>query len=199
MRMDKYISREDIPEVLSHLYAVLCEVKKGTNHTHNTQLNTYHVIFSMGTIIMVDPDEDITPFEYTPEHMETWPVHRLESTIDVADVYKDLCSVYKEQTAGEYGNIMKLAFTKLFTAEDGVPILCSLGDVTMVQFVDYANIVECYEDNVSPLNTSQDSAGIVDCIDGVITMFEFDCMFPQIYALITPSLEILVYVPDGRL
>ena len=176
--MEKYISREDVPEVLSHLYEILCEVSP----------TSYHVIFSMGTIVRID-SENIEPFEYTPEHMETWPVHRLGGDINPADVYKDLCDVYRDQSADkEYGDIVKCAFTKLFSAEEGVPVICDLGDVTYVQFADYANIVYSAE---------IDDENIAECVDSANTMFEFDCMFPQIYALITPSLEIILYVNGG--
>ena len=206
--MKKYISREDVPEVLSYLYKVLCEVSK-----QNVLLHSYHVVFSMGTIVRIDPDEDIDPFEYTPEHMETWPLHRLVEPC-AETIYEDLCRVYREQTDSEYCDIVKSAFTKLLRAEDGEPIICCLDkgilettDATgkktcistyMVQFSDYANVIECsndveYSNDVECSNDGRDT-DMLECIETTISMFELDCMFPQIYAIITPSLEIILCI-----
>ena len=177
--MEKYISREDIPEVIGHLYQFLVDVSEINS------LGVYHVIFSMGTIITVDTNENIIPFEYTPEHMETWPVEKLDpahySAADIPIIYKDLCSVYAEQLKGlkDYHDIIASAYMKLMQCNSHSSCIIQFGeDVHMVQSPVYANIID---------------APLEECSDIAKSMYHFDQMFPQIYAIVTPELEIILW------
>lgn len=182
--MEKYISREDIPEVIGHLYQFLVDVSEINS------LGVYHVIFSMGTIITVDTNENNSPFEYTPEHMETWPVEKLDpahySSADIPIIYKDLCAVYVEQLKDleDYRDIIAGAYAKLMQCNSHSSCIIQFGeDVHMVQSPVYANIID---------------APLEECHNIAKSMCQFDRMFPQIYAIITPELEILLWSPRAK-
>jgi hypothetical protein len=184
--MQKYISWEGLEEAVG-IYYELAE-------------NDYYVIFTMGTMVKVSPD---TIFQhshhfagYTPEIMETWPTSRLDSSITPEEIYHDLTTVYQLQTtteSNEINSVIKCAFKILLdnTLErEFTPVICYKDESYIVEFCTGINIVHDTTDDNS--TAAKNEIDWVEHADSAIALREYDLMFPQVYAVITPDLELII-------
>ena len=210
--MKKYVEWPDLYESVGAFYEIAVDLSAISQH--------YYVIFSMGTIVKVlDHNEHFTG--YTPEHMETFPLWRIkDSDPDMArEIYNDLVRVWNKQssvcdcvntesTANTestvnvevsavnvevsadckstcISSIIKCAYKILLDnpPSEVIPVVCTLDSAKyLVEFCNGLNLVFC--DNEE------------ECVDTAISLREYDLMFPQVYAIITPSLELVVCIEE---
>jgi hypothetical protein len=99
--------------------------------------------------------------------------------------------------------IVKCAYKILHNNQlhDVVPVVCEVADNTyMVEFCNGLNIVFTNDAKNSKCETGNDndseikkSENVTEPVDISISLREYDLMFPQIYAIITPKLELIVF------
>lgn len=217
--MKKYVEWPELPDAVSVFYGIAAELSEMSQ--------CYYVIFSMGTIIKVPIGETKTDNHftgYTPEHMETWPMWKINATEEepftATEIYNDLVQVWTRQSSecdciihednecdissdsSDINHtrcirrIVKCAYKILNDNQlhDILPIVCEVEQNTtyMVEFCNGLNLV--FTNGHNDIETSQKkSENLVEPVDIAISLREYDLMFPQIYAIITPTLELIVF------
>jgi hypothetical protein len=181
--MRKYISWDGLEEAVG-IYYEMAETD-------------YYVIFTMGTMVKISPKIISDPAQhfvgFTPEIMETWPVSRLELSATPQEIYHDLTTIYRQQTtttSAEINSVNKCAFKILLdnTLEhEFTPVICRKDDAYIVEFCGGLNII--HEDTG---NETGDDTDWMEYVDSAIAMREYDLLFPQIYAVITPDLNLII-------
>ena len=165
--MQKYSSWDEIYDAVGIYYEL-------------ADSESYYAIFTHGTMVKIAPanlHDNEHHFVLTPEHMETWPINRLSPDLTADEVYNDIVEIYHIQsTYDNVGAVAKCAFKILFDnrlQESITPILCTHGDFCIIDFCSGLNVARNGE--------------IDEVVDDAITLRERDLLFPQIYAIITPT------------
>jgi hypothetical protein len=194
--MRKYISWDEITSAAGVYYQLAVD----TNC-----VDTNCVIFTMGSMVKVTAEEMENESNYfcgyTPEVMETWPMWRIASTENQptpSEIYKDLVTVWTLQSHcedEEISKVIKCAYKKLLSdgviADDIVPIVCGTGDSCLLDFNGGTNIV--FDDSIIAELSDEKLA---EYVDTAISLREYDLMFPQVYAVISTKLELIIFVDE---
>jgi hypothetical protein len=205
--MYKYISTDEINDIVSTYYQMAVD-------SNNAGRKDHFVIFSMGSMMSINDEElgDVANHfaGYTPEHMETWPAHQIKNSPDapsVSEIYRDLVNIWKQQSEdSSISSVIKCGFKKLIDNQitsEITPILCDIDGTHIIEFCKGVNIVFCEDLNTTDLNTTDLNTKLGElgdrcssCIEHAITLRSFDLMFPQVYAIITPDLELILCVVE---
>jgi hypothetical protein len=80
-------------------------------------IGDYHVVFSMGTTVRIDPHADLIEFvEYTGEYVENYPVAQISEDID--DIIANNIIAWEiQKNIPSYGRIIRSAYHFLISPD----------------------------------------------------------------------------------
>jgi hypothetical protein len=156
--------------------------------------NSYHVIFSMGTIVRIDRDESNTEFiGYTGEYVEDYPIYRI--SIDLDEIIADNIAVWESQKdVPVYGRFIRSGYHSLISngyvtaTTDKVPVPCQ--DPSAHDDILWNVLWPELSPNVTNLVISSSDDPVSAAVIGA-ELRRYDYMFPNVRALITPDLDII--------
>lgn len=218
----KLASWEDIDIAFAMFYEFLASVdhlvstetlNTETPNTETLNPKVYYVVFSFGTVLCID--NDIVPaagdsnnciiddHKLTPEYMESWPVDRLKD-MTADEVYANALATYNLQTYldGVDGSAIRIAFDTII--QNGYPSTFLQPDITnlgrslfSVDFSDDIDVLSLVIDDDAYMDAdiNHDINHITtNIINTAISLRQLDYMFPEVYAVITPTLGITKFV-----
>lgn len=165
------------------------------------ELSDWHIIFSMGTVIRLNPNLQTQFGGFDSEYIENFPVHRLADKNDLSDIIRQNKETFEQNmkffTDNTTQNIISSAYHSLLAAgypypgtemSDRVPVL--LENVQNVQN-------DLLWSVLWPHNNEQiTNLAVGDCAQNMIVTSgecrRLDFMFPKIAAIIKPDLTLIL-------